>query len=273
MESPKSKYFKGHGFHSSSNKHGRPVKFSKNSRRSELVSSSNRRLPSHELPLHLKRPFKMSSAKMSSPKRSHSGNESDNRPPKQQKVEEKEKGISPALILSYLFTNMPLGPHGFEELLVNQPQMAPVTTTTLLPTEQYHRRIKVAKHARVILQKRAIVSRYPLCLGTISNFKQSNSIRSDSEMMPSSSRKGMANITGVLCYRNSLLQAILHSPKLINWLLLNHHADDCVEEDTDNCVACALRELAITYWGGGKLIEDLKFTNNVFNFSEYPIQS
>lgn len=93
MESPRSRYIKGHGFSSSSKRpfssfkdHVRSSKHSKHSRRLEVNHKSKRRLPSHELPLHLKRPFKISTLSNNSPnsslKRDHTGTESNGHPSK-----------------------------------------------------------------------------------------------------------------------------------------------------------------------------------------------
>lgn len=38
---------------------------------------------------------------------------------------------------------------------------------------------------------------------------------------------GFKNLTGALCYRNSLLQSLLHIPKFINWLRKSHKRGEC----------------------------------------------
>ena len=48
---------------------------------------------------------------------------------------------------------------------------------------------------------------------------------------------------GMLCYRNSVIQALLHTPKLVNWLV--HFHNRC---DIRFCVACKLKELSLNYW-------------------------
>ena len=52
----------------------------------------------------------------------------------------------------------------------------------------------------------------------------------------------MRNVGGNLCYLISVLQALLHAPKILNWL---ESHQDCFWE---NCLACVLRNLAAQYW-------------------------
>ena len=54
--------------------------------------------------------------------------------------------------------------------------------------------------------------------------------------------RGLDN-PGTLCYRNSIIQALLHAPKFVYWLENSRH--DCTVR---KCVACALRALCIRYW-------------------------
>lgn len=62
-------------------------------------------------------------------------------------------------------------------------------------------------------------------------------------------RPGFNNFTGVLCYRHSLFQAILHIPKFINWLHKCHKPENCCTM-ANNCVACAFYILVEIYWYG-----------------------
>ncbi|KAI9764193.1 MAG: hypothetical protein M1835_007634 [Candelina submexicana] len=57
--------------------------------------------------------------------------------------------------------------------------------------------------------------------------------------------QGMPNWNGVLCYRHSGLQGLLHVPKFVNWLEQEHTGDSCA---MTNCLACALRSLSEVYW-------------------------
>lgn len=59
--------------------------------------------------------------------------------------------------------------------------------------------------------------------------------------------KGFWN-PGNLCYRNSVLQALLHAPHFVKWLRCTH--SECPLEGTGLCVACQLRLLAGHYWEG-----------------------
>lgn len=59
---------------------------------------------------------------------------------------------------------------------------------------------------------------------------------------------------GVLCYRNSVLQALLHSPKFVNWLEEDHIICGMTSDDVrgrrgaPRCIAYALRVLCVVYW-------------------------
>lgn len=58
-----------------------------------------------------------------------------------------------------------------------------------------------------------------------------------------SGTKGLRN-PGVLCYRNSVLQCLLHIPEFFNYLC---NRDRC-STPGDGCVFCSLRSLALAYW-------------------------
>ncbi|EGD90261.1 hypothetical protein H112_02733 [Trichophyton rubrum D6] len=60
---------------------------------------------------------------------------------------------------------------------------------------------------------------------------------------------GIRNGTGVLCYRNCILTALLHQPLFVNWLmlhLLNHGSGR--SEDREQCFVCLLGRLVDEYW-------------------------
>ena len=83
-------------------------------------------------------------------------------------------------------------------------------------------------------------------------------------------QKGMANLTGSLCYRHSLFQALMHMPKFVNWLLLNHDTEKCLSEDSKYCVACNLRDIAIAYnTKGDNLRGGLIIAHKSFKMSEF----
>lgn len=50
---------------------------------------------------------------------------------------------------------------------------------------------------------------------------------------------------GVRCYSNSLVIALLHLPKVVNWLDQYHTGNACVKA---RCVACTLAKLSEAYW-------------------------
>jgi hypothetical protein len=74
--------------------------------------------------------------------------------------------------------------------------------------------------------------------------------------MPISSQRGMHN-PNVLCYRNSLFQALLHQPKLVNWLLQSHRPQDCVSDREEECLPCCLRLVTLGYWQEPQLSVEL----------------
>lgn len=67
--------------------------------------------------------------------------------------------------------------------------------------------------------------------------------------MPSSAQMGLQN-PNVLCYRNSVLQALLHSPQIGNFLKKYHSPDLCVSGEGESCVACSLLRVHTIYWSG-----------------------
>ncbi|KAM3078112.1 hypothetical protein ACMFMG_002588 [Clarireedia jacksonii] len=73
-----------------------------------------------------------------------------------------------------------------------------------------------------------------------------NKTSSEYKRMPTSAQRGMYN-PNVLCYRNSLLQSLLHLPKFVNFLIEQHLPKHCVIEQ-QKCLACSLRILALKYW-------------------------
>lgn len=77
--------------------------------------------------------------------------------------------------------------------------------------EAYFRREKVAKYADQIRKKR----------------KQAATVRGDWSKRTASAQRGLDNLTGVLCYRHSLFQALLHQPKFVNWLEEYHRPELC----------------------------------------------
>ncbi|QSZ34527.1 hypothetical protein DSL72_006121 [Monilinia vaccinii-corymbosi] len=75
-------------------------------------------------------------------------------------------------------------------------------------------------------------------------------VREDSQRMVSAAQRGLSNVTGVSCYRNSLLQGLLHLPKFFNFLVDQHPVETCVNPRKD-CLACSLSHLSARYWTVG----------------------
>ncbi|PLB45365.1 cysteine proteinase [Aspergillus steynii IBT 23096] len=63
--------------------------------------------------------------------------------------------------------------------------------------------------------------------------------------------KGFLN-TSTVCYRNSALCFLLHSPTLLNWLAAHHGDQGCEEQ----CVSCQLHRLAVSFWKGNSENDD-----------------
>ncbi|KAL3427571.1 ubiquitin carboxyl-terminal hydrolase [Phlyctema vagabunda] len=77
-------------------------------------------------------------------------------------------------------------------------------------------------------------------------------VKINRSLMPPSARKGLANLTGALCYRSSLIQVLLHQPKLVSWLEKFHQPHQCTAEVPGRCVTCALHQFSKVYWNGSK---------------------
>ena len=73
-----------------------------------------------------------------------------------------------------------------------------------------------------------------------------------------SKSKGVYN-PGVQCYRNAVLQCLLHTPEFFHYL---SRQDRCATPG-DNCVFCALRGLALEYWTNTKSKHRQKALANV----------
>lgn len=95
---------------------------------------------------------------------------------------------------------------------------------------------------------------------------QSDSVRYNTKF-GISRQKGLRNLTGVLCYRHSLFQALIHSPVIVNWLATHVRGMSCVEPDQEQCVPCAIKALALAYRSGDTqtLEEALRLTSKLFS--------
>lgn len=66
--------------------------------------------------------------------------------------------------------------------------------------------------------------------------------------MPAAVQCGLPNLTGALCYRIALVQALFHIPQVVNCLWDYHLPDHCLADDRNDCFACRFRSLAKAYW-------------------------
>ena len=95
--------------------------------------------------------------------------------------------------------------------------------------------------------------------------------------MPSGAQQGMPNLTGILCYRLSLLQCLLHQPQFVNWIQNFHREEFCVSDDLDSCVSCSIRRLTLEYWSGARssaaLTKVLQAMQALFKIRKYLLTS
>jgi len=126
---------------------------------------------------------------------------------------------------------------GQDSIPVDEPYIMTAPTGTSRDIEAFYlRRRKIAKYAAAIRQKQALARK----------------VNGDWSRMPITGQKGMANFTGALCYRHSLLQVLLHLPKFVNWLVAYHRQENCVSDDSKKCLSCRLRVLIQEYWRVGR---------------------
>ncbi|KAF4627485.1 hypothetical protein G7Y89_g10670 [Cudoniella acicularis] len=165
----------------------------------------------------------MSSPSPRSPKRAHLEDEGPSRAAKHQKLKEnlpdKFKGIKEEKELS----------SGEDDRYGGRTKIAKLDDTT---EDEMTRRVKVANWAGMIKRRRETAGK----------------LSDDRSRMPAASQRGMPNFTGVLCYRIALLQALLHLPLLVNWLLDFVLPEHCVSDNSQECFACVLRLLTVEYW-------------------------
>ncbi|KAH7370603.1 hypothetical protein BKA65DRAFT_545313 [Rhexocercosporidium sp. MPI-PUGE-AT-0058] len=82
-------------------------------------------------------------------------------------------------------------------------------------------------------------------------------LRFDWKRMPVRSQQGMKNLTGVLCYRLSSLQALFHLPVFVNWVMDSLKPVDCLSDAKADCVSCCLHKLVTEYWAGINVLKTL----------------
>ena len=84
-----------------------------------------------------------------------------------------------------------------------------------------------SSHEDLIVEKRYLVGDSSnIVLIILADSHQASRIPASAEGMPGDG-KGFQNFTGALCYRHSLFQALLHTPKFVHWLRDYHKPEDC----------------------------------------------
>lgn len=68
------------------------------------------------------------------------------------------------------------------------------------------------------------------------------------------------NRNGYRCYRNSLLQCLFHTPEFYHLLGIIHK--DCPLQP-EECITCALQEMAQDYWNGDRDTDDVNYNGDV----------
>ncbi|KAH8593345.1 hypothetical protein B0O99DRAFT_596566 [Bisporella sp. PMI_857] len=123
---------------------------------------------------------------------------------------------------------------GIDDIL-DMPRKRKCVLTPKRRIDAYEHRIKVAKDAKANRQKR----------------KSARNVNGSWSGLGhrAECQQGMSN-PNILCYRNSLLQAVLHQPKLVNWFVQNHGPDDCCVESGTRCLNCLVKRVIEEYWIG-----------------------
>ncbi|KAG9235006.1 hypothetical protein BJ875DRAFT_440733 [Amylocarpus encephaloides] len=192
----------------------------------------------------------MSVSPPASPKRSHPDEDGSDRPVKQQKVDERDlpshfkglkqtqrSGLEKVETLKSLKRS--LEPE--EDVPDFYGGRTKIAKLDDINADEETRRVRVANWANTIRRKKEVAK-------TI--------INADLASMPVEQQRGFDNFTGVLCYRISLFQALLHVPLLVTLLWQYHLPSACTAEDRTKCLACTFRSLIVAYWkakapGGG----------------------
>ena len=150
--------------------------------------------------------------------------------------------------------------HALEALLQNPVQFVPATDAT------YEDQKKIAPKLRPLVMddvshnspehrsfspsvRQEPVSRLQARSEVVAHAISGRWIRQSSGPIPS---RGFFN-RHVMCYRNSMVQALMHTPKLVNWL--EYHHPICAQDN--RCTACALKKLSLQYWHASSTAEDV----------------
>ncbi|PMD26537.1 cysteine proteinase [Hyaloscypha hepaticicola] len=129
------------------------------------------------------------------------------------------------------------------------PKCSP-TTFTQVDRKKYLRRAKINSFAWRRQRKRDLARQ----------------VQQNWNEMPNAAQQGMKNLTGTLCYRHSLFQALLHCPKIAHWLRSFHPPQTCFVDKATHCIACQLRSVIKAYWSGkfSDLTQELRTIDKVF---------
>ena len=123
--------------------------------------------------------------------------------------------------------------HAIQSILHNPIQFAPATYLTFEDEEGMAK----SKYGRVCKTLNVLPD---ISLMAIKQVRKSSP--SWGNAVGNSQSKGIRN-PGNLCYRNSTLQGLVHSPKFVNGLKREH-----VNCKRPRCVACRLKDLVKVYW-------------------------
>ncbi|OJD20009.1 hypothetical protein AJ78_00025 [Emergomyces pasteurianus Ep9510] len=82
--------------------------------------------------------------------------------------------------------------------------------------------------------------------------------------------KGLVNENRTVCYRNSVLTSLMHSPVLVKWL--DRHSLICRLKIEFGCLACHLAAFADTYWSANTSQSSEKLLLNLWDVIKSNIQ-
>ncbi|KAI9048108.1 hypothetical protein LZ554_007904 [Drepanopeziza brunnea f. sp. 'monogermtubi'] len=159
---------------------------------------------------------------------------------------------------------------GLEECGILDSMSKKRTRSQSTPTDEarYAKRVKITTISATddMVTSNRVITRY-FGHGLIRKQKRALArMRRDSARMPASAQRGMTN-PGVLCYRLSLLQSLLHLPGFVNWVMDFLGPEQCVSNHCSDCVSCSLHQLCVAYWSGASLAIPLKHFDNTLKSS------
>ncbi|KAG4428141.1 hypothetical protein IFR05_016374 [Cadophora sp. M221] len=162
----------------------------------------------------------------------------------------------------------PAPPTGLEKSeIISKGSQKRASETTENDEDRYAKRLKLEKitsiNSDALTNKRKersqqTINHYFLRYLTRYQRQGRAKLRLDWNRMPVQSQKGMNNHTGAVCYRLSCLQALLHIPVFVNWVMDTLKPADCLSDTKADCVSCCLYELATEYWAGTNMLKTLE---------------